>query len=71
MVCHVRIPSSLRHKSAENLMLEETTLLPSHYVAEIKEIGINMMRIKLKTEYCVEAKFKILISPISPTLKRQ
>jgi hypothetical protein len=52
-------------------MLEETTLLPSHYVAEIKEIGINMMRIKLKTEYCVEAKFKILISPISPTLKRQ
>lgn len=56
MVCRVKIPSSPWHNNAENLMLEETTLLPSHYDAEIKEIGINIMRIKLKlkAEQCVE-----------------
>jgi hypothetical protein len=61
-------PSSLWHKSAENLMLEGTTLLPLHYVAEIKKIGINTIRMKLKAEQCVEAAFKILIFLIRPTL---
>jgi hypothetical protein len=41
VVSHAHIPSSLLHKSAGNLMLEGTTLLSLHYVAENNKMGAN------------------------------